>query len=108
MTNIKQERKMKMWKELWRVQMKLVDNKKVTCGGKFVDFNYRKFYFEIDLLSTDGCSIRPTYFACDSLETLKSSIKWVLSNTRISEVIAFIKDKYPKTFRSAESVDYSL
>lgn len=99
---------MKMWKELWRVQIELVDNKKVTCGGKFVDFNYRKFYFEIDLLSTDGCSIRPTYFACDSLKTLKSSIKWVLSNTRISEVTAFIKDKCPKTFRSAESVEHNL
>ena len=97
-----------MWNELWRIQMKLVDNKKITYCGRFVNFNHNDFYFEIDLLATDNCSIRPTYFACDSLETLKSSIKWILNNTKINEVTAHIKNKCPKTFRSAKSVDYNL
>ena len=99
---IQEERKSyieKMWGELFNVQMELIDDDKV-CETTRVDFNFAPCYFALENLATDGCRIISSYFSCNSLETLKNCLHWVLKNTDFSNVTAYVENKNYVTFYS--------
>ena len=89
----------KMWGELFNVQMELIDDDKV-CETARVDFNFAPCYFALENLATDGCRIIHSYFSCNSLETLKNCLQWVLKNTDFSQVTAYVENKKYVTFYS--------
>lgn len=69
-----------------------------------VDFSESDYWFSVDIYSASG-RIYGHYFSCQSLDILKDTITWIVSDTKFYEAVAFVKDRAYVTFRSMEDLD---
>lgn len=97
----------RMWQELHKVQMELVDDKTVFMENR-VSFTLSRYHFSLENIASDGCRIVRTYFACESLEKLRECLVWIFNNTEFHEVTAFVRDCSYVTFRSVRDIELTF
>ncbi|MCC8106057.1 MAG: DUF3849 domain-containing protein [Clostridiales bacterium] len=69
------------------------------------DFDFSPYWFHIEIEEVVTGLVRPYYFCCESLESLKKAVIWVVNETKFYEVTAFVKDRSNVTFRTQKDID---
>ncbi|MCC8051908.1 MAG: DUF3849 domain-containing protein [Clostridiales bacterium] len=69
------------------------------------DFDRSPYWFHVEIEEAITGLVRPYYFCCESLESLKKAVIWVVNETKFYEVTAFVKDRSNVTFRTQQDID---